>query len=361
MYNPIKNTIKDKMSHYSNYAGLPPGTLINHEGNSVSAQMDLTIYNKDTFQEMKLESSDLSELSFDENKFVWINIIGSMNRELLKKVGEKFELNHLSIEDIQNSSHRPKIDDFGNYIHTILKMLMWDENHETLLSEQINILWGANYVISIQERSGDVFDNIRDRIRTNKGRVRKAGADYLAYALIDALVDNYFIICDHLQEQQEILDEYAVVEKSKETFQKIHQLKKQLITLRKSIWPLREILLTIQKEEIELISESTYKYFKDVYDHTLFIIDLVEQLREILTGLQESQISMISFDMNNVMKVLTIISTIFIPLTFIVGVYGMNFLYMPELTYKWGYFIVLGIMFLLFIIMMIFFKRKKWI
>lgn len=352
---------KRRISQNSQRAGLPPGTLVNKTKDSESVKIELIRFNKDTFEEKTINQSELKNIKHDDESILWINIIGSNNPDLLKELGHIFDLNNLSIEDIQNTEHRPKIDAFNSYMHTVLKMLMWDETANKVRSEQINIIWGKNYVLSIQEREGDVFNIIRDRLKSNNGRIRKEGADYLSYSLIDALVDNYFIVCDHLQDQQEILEEDVDLEKTKETFQSIHLLKKQLIKVRKSIWPLREILLTIQKDDFDLISESTYKYFKDVYDHTLFIIDLVEQLREILTGLQESQISMISFEMNNVMKVLTIIATIFIPLTFIAGVYGMNFSYMPELAYRWGYFIILGFMFVLFIIMIFFFKKKKWL
>lgn len=354
-----KNPIK--ISSNSMKVGLPPGFLIDDKNQVQESTIELMIYNRETHSECTITQADLAELSLEEDKEHWINIVGSKDSELLRTLGKRFHLNHLSVEDVQNCEHRPKIDDFTDYIHTNLKMLTWDEQNKVVLSEQINIIWGGNFVISVQERAGDVFDVIRNRIKNKRGRITKEGSAYLSYALIDAIVDNYFVICDRLQEENDALEESAGIDNPKKIFGQIRLLKKELIMLRKSIWPVREILLTIQKGDFELIPESSLKYFKDIYDHSLSIIDMIEQMREILTSLQESLISSISFEMNNVMKVLTIISTIFIPLTFVAGIYGMNFIYMPELAYRWSYFIVLGGMFLLFILMMIFFKKKKWI
>ncbi|MBI9097848.1 MAG: magnesium/cobalt transporter CorA [Spirochaetaceae bacterium] len=356
-----KRNIFKPLSPYSKNAGLPPGALHETDEESLQVEIDIMQYNRDSFSEERISRSELSGLSPAGENVLWINISGTGDSSILKELETKFTINHLSLEDIQNTEHRPKIDDFGNYIHFILKMLTWDQKIRSISNEQVSIILGKNYVISIQEKPGDVFDNIRDRIRNGRGRVRHEDADYLSYALIDAIVDNYFLICDRLQEEQEILEENANVSNSKETFRNIHHLKKQIILLRKSVWPLREILISIQKDDFELIREKTLQYYRDIFDHLLFIVDLVEQLREMLSGLQESLISTISFEMNNVMKVLTIIATIFIPLTFVAGIYGMNFSYMPELTYKWGYFGVLGFMILVFIIMIFFFKKKKWL
>ncbi|MDA3809947.1 MAG: magnesium/cobalt transporter CorA [Spirochaetaceae bacterium] len=345
---------------YIKNIGLPPGSLFKAMEHAQEAELEIFSYDKESYESKKINFDELDSDKIVKNKVLWLNIIGT-DSKILEKLGNTFSLKFLSLEDIQNTDHRPKIDEFENYIHTIVKMLSWDDQFKMVQSEQINILWGKNFVISIQERKGDVFNSIRDRIRKDQGRVRNKGADYLAYALIDALVDNYFLVCENLQEEYEILEDSLNNKKPKEFLKKIHRLKKEIILLRKSIWPLREILITIHKGEYNLVSKDSYNYFKDIYDHSLFIIDMIELLRELLTGLQESLISTVSFDMNNIMKVLTIISTIFIPLTFIAGIYGMNFINMPELAYKWSYFIVLGGMFFIFIMMMLFFKRKKWL
>lgn len=355
-----ENILFRPSSFHSKKVGLPPGSLLEHKEENQPVEITTICYNKDSFSEQTINFNQLDSLEIKNDEILWINISGVYDSALLKKLSEIFNMNSLSLEDIQNTEHRPKIDDFGNYIHAILKMLTWNENSQTICSEQVSIILGKNYVISIQERPGDVFDIIRDRIRNSRGRLRQKNADYLSYGLIDAIVDNYFLVSDKLQEEQEILEESANVENSKETFRKIHFLKKEMIKLRKSVWPLREILISILKGDFELISGKTHQYYKDIFDHLLFLVDMVEQLREMLSGLQESLISTISFEMNNVMKVLTIIATIFIPLTFVAGIYGMNFAYMPELTYRWGYFAVLGAMFLIFILMLLFFKRKRW-
>lgn len=348
-----------KSYFHTKNVGMPPGSLAPEKEEGHKTELEIIQYNSQIFDKNIITIKDIEPFISENDKITWLNVIGT-ETTVLKKLSEVFSLKHLTLEDIQNHEHRPKIDDFGTYIHTILKMLVWDEEHNTIKSEQISIIWGEGFVISIQERPGDVFEIIRDRIKNGLGRIRHKKSDYLSYAIIDSIVDNYFIICDKLQEQYEIIEDANEVQKPKDIIQKVHNLKKELIILRKSVWPLREILLITQKGDFELISRSTDKYFKDIYDHSLFIIDIIEQLRELLTGLQESIISTVNFEMNSVMKVLTIIATIFIPLTFIAGIYGMNFKYMPELTYKWSYFIVLGVMFLVFVSMIIFIKRKKW-
>jgi magnesium transporter len=240
-------------------------------------------------------------------------------------------------------------------------MLDYDREESKIKVEQVSLILGENFVISFQETEGDIFNPIRERVRNNKGRVRKMGADYLAYVLIDAVVDNYFLILEALGEQIESMEEELVANPTPETLQTIHNLKREMIFLRKSVWPLRELISGLERGESALIRESTGIYLRDVYDHTIQVIDTVETFRDMLSGMLDIYLSSVSNRMNEVMKVLTIIATIFIPLTFLAGIYGMNFEFMPELRWHWSYPLVWCVMIVIGVAMIFYFKRKKWL
>jgi magnesium transporter len=251
------------------------------------------------------------------------------------------------------------VEDCGEYVFVVLKMLSSDRNKIT--SEQISIVLGPDFVVSFQEREGDVFNPIRERIRIGRGRIRKMGADYLAYALLDSVVDNYFIFLEKLGDKIEFLEEELVTNPTTETLQTIHDLKTEMVFLRKSVWPLREIISGLERGESALIQESTEIYLRDVYDHTIQVIDTVETFRDMVSGMLDIYLSSVSNRMNEVMKVLTIIATIFIPLTLIAGIYGMNFQYMPELGWRWGYPMVWLIMLVIGALMLVYFRRERWL
>jgi magnesium transporter len=240
-------------------------------------------------------------------------------------------------------------------------MITYDEKQRQIDREQVSIILGQGFVISFQEKEGDVFNTIRERIQKSKGRIRKMKADYLAYSILDAIVDNYFVVLDRLGETIESLEDELRSNPSDQTSRKIHSLKREMIFFRKSIWPLREIINKLERGESTLIEASTYIFLKDLYDHTIQIIDTVETFRDMISGMLDTYLTIISNNMNSTMKVLTVIATIFIPLTFIAGIYGMNFQNMPELGWKWGYPLVLGIMIGIGIFMLFTFKRKKWL
>jgi magnesium transporter len=265
------------------------------------------------------------------------------------------------LEDILNTEQRPKMEEFGDYLYFVLKMLYPGENNDEIEAEQISIILGSNFVISFQEHEGDVFNAVRERIRKNKGRVRKSGADYLAYALMDSIVDNYFLILEQIGERIEATEQQLTENPTPETLHAIRDLKREMIFLRKSVWPLREVISNLERCESPLIHESLGAYLRDVYDHTIQIIDTVESLRDMISGLLDVYLSSISNRMNEVMKVLTIFASIFIPLTFVAGVYGMNFKFMPELEWGWGYFAVLCVMALTAGTLLVYFRRKKWL
>jgi len=345
----------------SKKAGLPPGSIA-HIGNKRAKKTKITIvdYNEKQFQEK--EAKTVKECFPYKNKptVTWINIDGLHEVKIIEELGKNYNFHPLILEDIVDTDQRTKIKDFVNYIFIILKMLYYDKNDNEMKVEQVSLILGKNYVISFQKREGDVFNSIRESIRNNIGRIRKAGADYLIYALIDAIVDNYFIIIEKLGEKIENLEDKVISRPQPANLRVIHKLRRDLIFLRKSVWPLREVISNLQRGESSLILKSTNVYLRDIYDHTIQVMDTVETLRDIISGLLDIYLSSVSNRMNEIMKVLTIVATIFIPLTFIASVYGMNFQYMPELKWVWGYPAVLLGMSIIGIVMVIYFKRKKW-
>jgi len=339
-----------------------PGSLV-HIGkiNMDRTSIKLIDYNEDTFSEKAVKNIEEAIPFKDAPTVTWININGIHDNSVIEDVGRIFGIHPLILEDVMNTDQRPKTEDFEKYIFIVLKMLSFDEKEKEIRSEQVSLIVGPNFVISLQEREGDVFDYVRERLRKGKGRIRKSGNDYLAYSLIDAIVDHYFIILEKIGEYIEDLEEDVLNNPSPETTKVLHKLKKEMIILRKSVWPLRELLNSLQRSESPMISKSTNVYLRDVYDHTIQIIDTIENYRDMSAGLVDLYLSSISNRMNEVMKVLTIIATIFIPLTFIVGVYGMNFEYMPEIHWTWSYFVVWMIMIAVGVSMFIYFRRKKWL
>jgi magnesium transporter len=346
----------------SKKAGLPPGTLV-HIGEKKADTPKITImdYDGTHFQEKEIKTIEECFLFKDTPTVTWINIDGLHRVEILEKLGECYGFHPLVLEDILNTDQRPKVEDYGEYIYIVLKMLDQSNKSNEILTEQISLILGPSFVISFQEREGDVFDPIRERIRNGKGRIRKMGADYLAYALLDSIVDNYFVIMEKLGEKIEFLEEEVVKQPIPETLQTIHHLKREMIFFRKAVWPLREVIGSLERGELPLVKETTRIYLRDVYDHTIQVIDTIETFRDMVSGMLDIYLSSVSNRLNAVMKVLTIIATIFMPLTFIAGIYGMNFKYMPELEWRWGYPAVWFVVVLISVSMLIYFKRKKWL
>jgi magnesium transporter len=342
--------------------GLPPGTpVFVGEKKIEKAKITIIDYDEKQFQEKEAKTIEECFPFKDTPTVTWINVDGVHQVDIIENIGRHFDLHPLILEDIMNTEQRPKIEDFERYIYIVLKMLYYDEKeHETKI-EQVSLILGENFVISFQEMEGDIFDPIRERIRNGKGRIRKMGADYLCYALLDTIVDKYFMILERLGERIEGMEEELVDNPKPELLQEIHRLKREMIFLRKSVWPLREVINGLERGESSLIRESSRIYLKDVYDHTIQVIDTVETFRDMVSGMHDTYLSVISNRMNEVMKVLTIIATIFIPLTFVAGIYGMNFKFMPELEWRWAYFMVWIVILVVAFFMVIFFRRKKWL
>ncbi len=341
--------------------GAPPGTLV-HIGEKKAERTKISIMDYDHADLHEKESGNVEDCIplRDAPTVTWINVDGLHETETLRKLGEAYRLHPLVLEDILDTNQRPKTEDFEEYIYIVFKMLSFSEETNEVEAEQVSLVVGRNFVISFQEREGDVFDTVRDRIRNMKGKIRKMGANYLAYALLDKVVDQYFIVLEKLEDRIESLEEELISDPTPSTLRSIHMLKREMILLHKFVWPLREVVDTLQEGESPLIDKQTIRYFKDVYDHIIQVIDSIDTFRDMLTGVLDAYLSTTSNRMNEAMKVLTIIATIFIPLSFIAGIYGMNFRYMPELESRWGYFVVLFIMLAIGGLMVYYFKRKKW-
>ena len=346
----------------SKKTGLSPGTLI-HVGEQKIDKTRITLmnYDQDRLEEKEFKRIEESFAYRDTPPVSWINIDGLHEVEVIEKIGTHFNIHPLTLEDIVNTGQRPKVEDFEDYLYLVFKMLMVDEETSHIASEQVSLVLGPHYLISFQETEGDVFNFVRERIRKGKGRIRKSGPDYLAYALMDAVVDHYFLILEKMGEKIEYLEEQLHVQPTPEVLRAIYNLKRELIYFRKQVWPIREVLSTWQKTESAMIKEVNKAFIRDVYDHTIQVIDTIESFRDIISGMMDLYMSTVSNKMNEVMKVLTIIATIFIPLTFVAGIYGMNFKYMPELEWKWSYPILWIVLIVIFFSMMLYFKRKKWL
>jgi magnesium transporter len=342
--------------------GLPPGTLV-HVGQQ---KTEKPVINLIDYDQTHLDSQ--ADITIEEAAAVketttvsWINVSGIHDTGLIEAFGQHFDIHPLALEDILNTHHRPKIDEYEDFSLVILKMLFYDDQTHSITAEQISVLLGRGYVLSFQETEGDVFDGVRERIQRGNGKIRQRGPDYLAYALIDSIVDSYFHILEKVGDRLEQIEDDLICNPETEPLSSIYHYKRELLLLRKSVWPLREVINQMHKEASPLIKKSTQIYLRDLYDHTIQVIDTLEIFRDAMTGLQDLYMSTVSNRMNEIMKVLTIMASIFIPITFIAGVYGMNFEYMPELKWRWGYFAVWGFMAGCAIALLVYFRKKKWL
>ena len=346
----------------SKKAGLSPGSMVHIGEKKIDAvKITLLHYDQDQLLEKTLPSIEASFPYKDTPPVTWINVDGLHDVKTIEKIGPRFGIHPLVLEDIVNTGQRPKAEEFDEYIYVVIKMLDIDRAVDHITAEQVSLIIGPHFLISFQEKERGVFDFVRERIRKARGRIRKYGSDYLAYALMDAVVDHYFAILEKLAEKIEQLENQLLENPTSRILEDIHHIKREMIIFRKQVWPLREVLNSLIKDSSELIQESTHIYLRDVYDHPIQVVDTIESLRDVLSGLSDLYLSTVSNRMNEVMKVLTIIATIFIPLTFIAGIYGMNFEFMPELKWPWAYPALWLLLIAIFVAMMLWFKRKKWL
>jgi len=351
---------RQQRKRHSAKAGLPPGALIfigKHSDEPVT--IELIDYSSGYHAQAEIPQVKDLKVSLDASTVSWINIHGIHDPKVIEQVGKVYGIHKLVLEDILDTDHRPKVEPFEDYVFFTMKM-MWYTEDGYLEKEQISIVFGKPYVLCFQERKGDIFDPIRERIRTDSGLIRKKGTDYLVYRLIDSVVDNYFTIVEQIEDKVEDLEEKIAADTDTDQMQTIQSLKREILTLKRALLPLREAVGGLEKGVTELVDPENVKYFRDVYDHLQQIAENLESNREVLSGLMDMHVANISNKMNQVMKVLTVIASLFIPLTFIAGVYGMNFDNMPELHYKYGYFGAWGLMISVFILMLLYFKKKRW-
>ena len=345
----------------TNRVGLPPGTL-HVKGEPTDLPVRITVFDYDASRYTEKTVKTIGECTpfRDTETVTWINIDGLGNPRLIEELGKFFSIHPVILEDIFNTSQRPKMEDLDQYLYLNLKVLTYPDSQHSIKIEHVSMVIGSNYLLTFQEDIGDIFDPVRERIRKD-GRIRKAGPDYLAYSLIDCIVDNYFMVMEKLEERVEDLEEELVTNPTRESLPKVNGLKKDMIFLRKSVWPLRELINNLERSESVVMKESTRIYLRDVYDHTVQVIDTLETFRDMVSGMIDIYLSGLSYKMNEIMKVLTLIATIFIPLTFVVGLYGMNFKNMPEIEWEYGYFSVLVVMAIMVVGMLIYYRKKKWI
>ncbi|PRX29794.1 magnesium transporter [Orenia metallireducens] len=345
-----------------NKSGLPPGTLV-YRGEEREEEVKITIFNYNGSYYLEERKVSLEEaLAYKQKDGIkWINIDGLHNIEVIKSLGDAFNIHSLVLEDILDTDHRPKVDCYDDFVYFVIKLFSYDFEEEEIDIEQLSIILGEDFVLTFQEKEGDVFDNIRERIRNQNSRLRSLGADYLAYVLLDVIVDNYFVVLDEIGEGLFLMEEDLLLDSSQDILSDIQQVKHEMIFLERSVWPLKGIFNNLLKGDNKLFKESTILYLKDVNDHIERTIDTIQSFRDIINGMMDTYLSNVNNRMNEVMQVLTIISTIFIPLTFIAGIYGMNFKYMPELESQLGYPITLIVMLAIVIGMLFYFKKKKWL
>jgi len=346
----------------SRKAGLPPGTLV-HIGEGKKEKTSVTVmeYNGDGFREKVLADFETCCLFPPEPTVTWINVVGIQEVAVLEKLGDCFAIHPLALEDILNTEQRPKVEDYGADLFLVANLLSYNEKTDEVEAEQVSLILRPNALISFQEKEGDDFVSVRERLRSGKGRLRKMGVDYLAYTLLDMMVDRYFVVLEKLGERLEALEERLLSDPTAATVRKIQHLKKEMLLLRKWVWPLREVISSLERGDFAGIHKDTRVYLRDVYDHTIQVMEAVEIYRDMLSGMLDIYLSSINNRLSAVMKMLAIIATIFMPLTFLAGLYGMNFKYMPELDWRFGYPLVLLVMAGVALFMLVLFKKKKWI
>ncbi len=342
--------------------GLPPGTPI-YVGARAPKKTKIKVidYDDEHFIEKELAAPEECLEYKKRPTTTWIKVVGLSQINTLEALGKCLGLHPLVIEDIFSTNQRPKIEDYGDYLYIIMKSVGFDDEKGEMESEQISIIIGGEFVLSIQEHNETIFQPVIDRIRMNQGPTRRMQSDFLAYSLLDAIVDNYFVVIEKVSDKIEILEDALMSDPTQEILHDIHRLKQNMIILRKSVWPFREVISRIERTRFSLINEKLIIYFRDIYDHTIQVMETIETYRDMLSGMLDIYLSSVSNRMNEVMKVLTIIATIFIPLTLIAGIYGMNFSNMPELTHPWGYPLVWISMICVGVIMLAYFRRRKWL
>ncbi|MCB5188173.1 magnesium/cobalt transporter CorA [Methylobacillus caricis] len=355
--------MKKRRHSHSKKIGLPPGTLM-HTGDIKTTHIQLTLfrYNADFIEEKTIHSLDeIGDTQAPDNTILWLNIHGLHDPKLMAEIGQKFKLHPLVLEDILNTDQRPKADAYDDYLYLVTRFFNYDSDQMAISSEQISLILGNQFVLSFQERPTGSFDPVRERLRANKGLLRKSGADVLAYALLDMIVDKYFAMLEQMSDDCEKLEEQLLRKPSDAVLQSIHRLKRETMDLRRAVWPLREIINTLIRNEYGFFQDNTILYLRDVYDHSIHFIESLESLRDLLAGMLDIYLSSISNQVNKEVRILTVVTMLFMPATLISGIFGMNFEHMPLLNDSWGFWFAIGIMLLVASSMALHFWRRQWL
>jgi len=359
--NLLKQLAPKRKKKASSKIGLPPGSIVYLGEKKVEkVTIKVTEYDEAGAETYEIKSAEEIDPFTDTPQVTWISVCGLHETDFLKQIGEKFKIHPLVLEDILNIDTRPKIEITDDYLFIVMKLVLFNPDQKILETEQVSFILGRSFLFSFSERKDEIFNPIKDRITSQLGKIRKRGSDYLLYALMDIIVDHYFLALEKVEERIELLDDEVINRTEKSHIESIYNLRNLLLHIRRSVYPLREIVNQLIKDDSDLLDESIEPYLRDLYDHTIHITETIEQQREITNGLMEIYLSMMSNKMNEVMKVLTVIATIFIPLTFIVGIYGMNFPNMPEMNWPWAYYAVWGVMIAVVGAMIFFFRKKNW-
>jgi magnesium transporter len=360
---PTRAPVAARSARPSRKIGMGPGALV-YVGDEITGVVDVEVYHCTEGSELERRGLvDVEELAAyrDAPGITWVDVNGVHDVALIGRIGEIFRLHPLLLEDVVNAQQRPKFEQHGEHLFLVLKMLLSSADGEEIEAEQVSVVLGSHCVLTFQERARDTFDPVRRRLADPTTRLRQHGADFLAYALVDTVVDNYFAVLEKLGDRIEDLEDAIIAEPTRDRMEEIFDAKRALVELRRMVWPLRDALAGMGRGDAPIIQHDTLPYLRDVHDHTLRVIDTIETYRDTAATMIEMYMTAVSNRMNEVMKVLTVIATIFIPLTFIVGLYGMNFVNMPELHWRWGYPAVLGVMGLTTVALLVFFRRRGWL
>lgn len=342
--------------------GAPPGTLVyTGEASGLRTEISVCDFDEHTVLEKAIKDPAEFQIYKDDPTISWINVSGLQQIDMIARMGEVFELHSLVLEDILNTDQRPKVEDYEKYLYIVFKNLTYREESKDIAYEQISLILGVDFLISFMERDNEILRSLRERIKSGRGRIRRMGPDYLAYCIMDLAVDGYFAVLEKTGERLEELEESLLNPSQSPSPREIQRLKRRLLTMRRSVWPMREVVVKLDRRESGLLRPGTEYFLRDLYDHTVQVVDTLETFRDMLAGLMEVYLSSVSNRLNQVMKTLTVITTIFMPLSFLAGIYGMNFEHMPELKMTYAYPAVLGVMGIVAGAMLYFFRKREWL
>ena len=348
------------ISKRSAKAGLPPGSLV-YLGEPAAERPLLTLieYDADTYREE--QPASVAQISAASGKTLWLNVHGLNEPVLIEEIGKRFNLHPLVLEDILNTDQRPKVDDYGAYLFIVAKIFEYDAASRTINTVQVSMVLGQGFVLTFQEKATGMFAPLRERLKNAKGQIRRKGADYLTYAFLDAVVDRYFISLEALAEQAESLENLVVTRPTQKLLRELHGIRRKTLFLRRAVWPLREVVSLLARDESTLLARDTLPFLRDVYDHTVYVIESLDAIRDLIAGLMDIFVTSLNNRINLQIRLLTVITTIIMPLTLLTGIFGMNFKHMPFLGWESGFYLLMAFMITIVLGLLIVFWRIRWL